>query len=81
MNGAVVDINSSSIYRVQFDPDAPMTKLEGLLEGDSEICAEQFVDWLADEKRGELYQLIVDRLGADDVRQLAAMWAEQEGGL
>lgn len=81
MNNPVVDINSNGRYWPQFDASAPPTKLEALLHGDSEICAEKFVDWLADEKRDELYHVIVDRLGADDVRQLAAIWAEQEGGL
>ncbi|MFG6139472.1 hypothetical protein [Halomonas sp. B23F22_10] len=75
---AAIDINSTSTHFPQFDPEAPPTKLEALLEGECEIAAEQFVDWLADEAQREtLYHMAINRLKDDDIKAAAEQWAKE----
>lgn len=81
MNTAI-DITHTRQHWPQFDPDQPddpaTTRLDSLLHGESEISAEQFVDWLADEAQREtLYHMLVDRLGDDDIKNAARQWAEE----
>jgi len=76
---AAIDINSTSTYFPQFDPDAPPTRFEALMEGECEISAEQFVDWLAaEDNRETLYHMVVDRLGESDVKAAAKVWAAEQ---
>lgn len=76
---AAIDINSTRQYWPQFDNDAPPTKLEALTEGECEIAAEQFVDWLAaEDNRETLYHMVVDRLGESDIKAAAKAWAAEQ---
>lgn len=76
MGSPAVDIHSMPI-RPQLDPDRPVTPLEALRDG-SEIAADQFVDWLADEAPREvLYHIIINRQDDADVKAAAKAWGRE----
>lgn len=78
MSNAAIDINSTSRYLPQFDPDVPPTQFEALIDEECETAAERFVEWLASEEQAErLYYLIVERLQEDDVKAAAKQWAKE----
>ncbi|MDR5859437.1 hypothetical protein FZZ93_05630 [Halomonas eurihalina] len=82
MSNAAIDWNSQPVHFPQFDSDQPdppdVARLEGLLHGNSETCAEQFIEWLrSDEQAETLYHMIIDRLGDDDITAAAEQWAKQ----
>lgn len=82
MSNAAIDITHTRQHWPQFDSDQPddpaITRLDSLLHGESEISAEQFVNWLADEDNREtLYHMIVNRLGDDDINAAAEQWAKE----
>jgi len=80
MSNAAIDWNSQSVQFQQFDPDHPDSpsdaRLDALYDGESEIAAEEFVEWFIGQD-DDIYQFIVDHLNDPQIKAAAQRWAKE----
>ncbi|WP_129141491.1 hypothetical protein [Modicisalibacter coralii] len=80
MGNAAVDWGSVPVKFPQFDPDQPDSppdaRLNALYDGESEIAAEEFVEWFIGQD-DDIYQFIVDHLNDPEIKAAARRWAKE----